>query len=134
VSTANNRARFSVDSTGTIFDSIGTAPNAVVLGRHPAYLNEAQRSGARTFDVGDAWSQMAARTDRFGGMGDGSEVWIRNQRFLDKNIVAGAEFRLASDPFDEFNKGSFFMREIAYLRSKGYRLTEDGTQMMRKSP
>lgn len=62
---------------------------------------------------------MAARADRFGGIGEGSEIWIRNTRFLDDAMARGSEIRLASDPFAPENAGSFFLREIDYLQKFG---------------
>jgi RHS repeat-associated protein len=103
-----------------IVDTVGTH-NAVSLGRFPAYIDDAAASGSRTFNVGDAWEQMAARTDSFGGTGPTSEVWIRNRRFLDDAVARGSTIRLASDPFDPANAGSFFLREVEYLAGEhGY--------------
>jgi RHS repeat-associated protein len=137
-------ARFVVDSAGTatdrlgarfVVDSAGTATdtgsrNAISLGRYPAYLKDAQATGSRTFNVGDAWEGMAARADRFGGTEDGSEIWIRNSRFLEDGIRRGSTFRLASDPLDPANAGSFFLREVGYLKSRGYVVNADHTEMI----
>lgn len=81
------------------------------LGRYPTYLDYGSITGARTFNVGDYWGEMAARTDSFGGTGPGSEVWIRNMRFLDR----GYDPVLTANPADPANSGSFFMRELKYL-------------------
>ena len=85
--------------------------------------------GSRTFNVGDAWEGMAARADRFGGVGPGSEVSIGNMRFLDKAMADGSEMRLSSDPLDPANAGSAFLDEIQYLQKNGYAL--DGNRMAR---
>jgi RHS repeat-associated protein len=119
VATDRAGARFVVGEDGTVTDTVGGS-NAVSLGRYPDYLLNAQRTGSNTFNVGDAWEGMVARTDRFGGDGPGSEIWIRNSRFLDQAIARGSLFRLASNPLDPANAESFFMREIRYLQSKGY--------------
>lgn len=80
-------ARFVAGSDGVVTDFVGTAPTAISIGRSPAYVDDAAATGARAFNVGDDWAAMAARKDRFGGVGPGSEVWIRNTRFLDQAIA-----------------------------------------------
>ena len=112
-------ARFVAGSDGVVADLVGGAPNAISIGRFPAYVNDAAASGARAFNVGDDWASMVARKDRFGGIGEGSEIWIRNTRFLDQAVARGGQIRLASDPFDLLNEGSFFLREVEYLRGLG---------------
>jgi RHS repeat-associated protein len=119
VTTDRAGARFVVGGDGAVTDTVGGS-NAISLGRYPDYVRNAQRTGSNTFDVGDAWEGMAARTDRFGGDGPDSEIWIRNSRFLDQGIARGSLFRLASNPLDPANEGSFFTREIAHLQSRGY--------------
>ena len=117
-------ARFVAGSDAAIADTVGSH-NSISLGRYPAYLEDAAASGSRTFNIGDAWSEMAARVDKFGGTGAGSELWIRNTRFLDEAIARGSEIRLASDPFAAENAGSFFLREVDYLKKFGYRVVGD---------
>jgi hypothetical protein len=127
--TEASRTRFIAGSDGVVTDLKGSS-DAITLGRGPAYIHDAQRSGARAFHMPDeVWNAMTQRTDRFGGYGENSEVWIRNERFLDEAVARGREIRLASDPYDPANAGSFFEREIAYLRSKGYRPV--GNRMVR---
>jgi hypothetical protein len=88
--------------------------------RFPAYVDDAAASGARAFNIPEQdWAEMVARKDIFGGTGGGSEVWIRNTRFLDRALARGSEARFASDPFDPLNAGSFFERELQYLRARG---------------
>jgi RHS repeat-associated protein len=122
-------ARFTVGTDGAVVDHVGTR-NAISIGRFPDYLHDAQATGSRTFDLGDAWKDMAARTDRFGGTGENSEVWIRNRQFLDKAVAQGSEIRLASDPYDLANANSFFLREVRHLESRGYSISPDGTRML----
>ena len=112
-------ARFTVDGSGTAVDRIGNH-DAITLGRFPEYRWDAQAHGTRTFDIGDSWAPMTARTDRFGGTGMDSEVWYRNRAFLDDAADRGSEVRLASDPYDPRHAGSFFEREVAHLESRGY--------------
>ena len=73
---------------------------------------------------------MAARKDKFGGIGDNSEVWIRNRQFLDQGIRKGSTFRLASDPLDPLNNPSFFLREVEYLQSQGFSISPDRALML----
>ena len=106
-------SRFVAGADGVV-DTVG-AHNSISLGRYPAYVQDASASGSRAFNVGDAWEGMAARTDRFGGTDKGSEIWIRNSGFLDDAVARSSTIRLASEPFDPRNAGSFFLREVEYL-------------------
>jgi hypothetical protein len=122
-------ARFISGSNGTVTDALGgNVPDAIALGRYPGYITAAALDGSRTFNLGDAWEQMAARTDRFGGAGMGSEVSIRNMRFLDDAISRGSEIRLSSDPLHPANAGSAFLGEIDHLQKAGYTL--QGNRML----
>ena len=118
-------ARFIAGADGITDTLAGGSPNAVTLGRYPAYVEASQADGSRIFNLGDAWEDMAARTDRFGGTGPGSEVSIRNMKFLDDAISRGDEIRLASDPTDPANAGSAFMDEIHHLQKEGYHIQGD---------
>jgi RHS repeat-associated protein len=120
---AATTARFIAGVDG-ISDSVGTH-NSISLGRYPAYIEDAQMSGSRVFNIGDEWASMAARTDRFGGTGSGSEIWIRNSRFLDDAVARHSVIRLASDPFAPENAGSFFLREVDHLASQGFVVSGD---------
>lgn len=120
ITTDTTTTRYVVDSTGTITDRLaGQTPNAVSLGRYPTYLRYASITGARTFNVGDAWEEMAARDDSFGGTGPGSEIWIRNTRFLDQAVASGSDIIPTANPADPANEGSFFLRELDYLYGTG---------------
>lgn len=104
------------DSGGTITDRLGgQVPNAVSLGRYPTYVDYASITGARAFNVGDAWEEMSARGDRFGGTGPGSEIWIRNAQFLDQALARSSDIIPTANPVDPANEGSFFLRELDYL-------------------
>jgi integrase len=96
----------------------GQTPNAISIGRYPTYLDYGAITGARTFNVGEAWEAMAARDDSFGGVGDGSEIWIRNQQFLDQAQASASEIIATANPADLANEGSFFLRELTYLYGK----------------
>jgi hypothetical protein len=116
---AASGARFVAGPNG-VTDLVPNARDAISIGRFAdGYLDDAAASGARAFNLGDNWGAMAARTDRFGGLGPNSEIWIRNQRFLDDAIGRGSFIRVVSDPFASKNAGSFFVREFNYLMGRG---------------
>jgi hypothetical protein len=100
-------ARFVAGSNG-IVDSLSSVPNAVALGRFPAYVDLAAATGARAFNLGRGWETMSE-----------AEVWFRNRAFLDDAIAQGSEFLLASSPTAAENIGSDFFRELVYLAQKG---------------
>lgn len=111
-------ARF-VPSREGVADLLGGAPDAVVLGHFPAYLEFAARTGARTFSMSDeAWNAMSAR-----------EQWVRNTRFLDRAIERGSKIRLAT-PIEIARPGSFYERELQYLFKRGYSPNADGTMLI----
>jgi hypothetical protein len=90
-----------------------------VLGRYPAYVEKAAELNARRFDVPtEVWKKMPL-----------AKQWVANQKFLDRMIARGDEVILAS-PVKAAEPGTFFARELAYLRSKGFTLSSDGTRML----
>jgi len=89
-----------------------TMSNEMPLGRFPTYLDYGAITGARTFNVGDYWDEMAARGDKFGGEEDNSEVC--NLRFLDRGYTPV----LTSNPDDLVNRRPFFMKETKYLNGE----------------
>jgi hypothetical protein len=60
-----------------------------------------------------------------------AEQWAANKAFLDREIANGSAFRLAS-PTSAATKGTPYAKELAYLRSQGYRLTKDGLFMIKR--
>ncbi|MBN1612369.1 MAG: hypothetical protein JW940_37405, partial [Polyangiaceae bacterium] len=103
---------------------IGKAAEAVargttVLGHHPEYLERAAELGARRFNIPTrVWNKMSA-----------AEQWAANQRFLDRLIARGDRVVL-STPAAEARAGSFFARELQYLKSHGYTLNPQGTMLL----
>jgi RHS repeat-associated protein len=94
----------------------------VVLGRFPAYTNLAEKIGARVFKVPmEAWNKMTP-----------AQQWGANKTFLDRAIARGAAFRLAS-PASEARAGTFFAKELEYLKGKGYELSNDGMALAKKT-
>ncbi|MCP3883037.1 MAG: hypothetical protein GY701_32255, partial [Sulfitobacter sp.] len=112
-------ARFVAGSDGVVVDVLGGSPNAVVLGKYPAYVNQGAATGARTFSMSDdAWNALSP-----------AEQWVRNQQFLDDAISRGSEIHLATD-LTPSNLTGFFAREIEYLSKQGYVPNASGTQMV----
>ena len=59
------------------------------------------------------------------------EKWKANKKFLDRAIKRGDEIIL-SNPVKDVNKeAGFFHKELNYLIEKGYRLSDDGSKMIR---
>jgi len=92
-----------------------------VLGKFPDYLKLADELGAKRFNIpSDVWSKM-----------NKAEQWEANQKFLDRMIARGDEIIL-SNPVKNINDVSgAFRNELDYLTGKGFRLSEDGTRMIK---
>jgi hypothetical protein len=60
-----------------------------------------------------------------------AERWTANKKYLDRMIQRGDNVVLAT-PVTEVRAGSYYERELEYLRSKGFVLSADGTRMIRK--
>lgn len=112
-------ARFAAGSDGVVTDLVGGSPNAVALGKYPAYVNEGAATGARTFSMSDeAWNAMTP-----------AQQWTRNQQFLDQAISRGSEIRLATPPTAS-NLTGWYAREIEYLTKQGFTISSDGARMI----
>jgi hypothetical protein len=86
-----------------------------VLGHYPAYVEKAAELGARRFNVPtDIWNKMSP-----------AQQWAANQKFLDRMIARGDQVILATQA-NAARAGSFFARELQYLKSQGYQLADDG--------
>ncbi len=119
MNTSSMGGEFVEDSTRMIEAPLAEN-NIIVLGHRPVYYERAAQLGARRFRMtDDTWNRL---TD--------AERWALNQQFLDEAIARESEIVLAT-PLDEMRRGSFFEREINYLRGKGFRLSDDGTRMVR---
>ncbi len=89
--------------------------NITVLGHNPAYMELAEQLGARKFHMPDhIWQKMTE-----------AEIWAANKKFLDRTIKRGDRIRLATH-YDEVRKGSYLEKELEYLTSKGYKVSDDG--------
>jgi hypothetical protein len=101
--------------------AIEESGNAILLGpTADGYVNLGGIIGARTFTVPDAvWAEMTP-----------TQQWAANQAFLDGAVNDGATIALGSNPVDAV-EGSYFWKEINYLKGKGYTISADGSQMVR---
>ncbi len=101
----------------------GAAPdNIVVLGRTGNYEVLAERIGARHLAIPRAvWDGMTR-----------DERWIANQEFLDNAIVKGHRIVLSDNPLRSppIPVGSFFWKELEYLKGLGWTISPDGTRMV----
>ena len=55
--------------------------------------------------------------------GNKEEMWRINKQFLDNQIAKGKTIRLSHDP--KIEDGSYFNREIDYLKSKEYIIDDE---------
>lgn len=113
-------ARFAAGADGTITDALGGAvANAASIGHYPAYVTLAEQTGARVFSISDdAWNAMSS-----------AEQTVRNDRFLERGIAAGMEFRLAT-PLSQMRPQSAYENEIAYLLKRGYVFNRTGDALI----
>ena len=89
-----------------------------VLGSYPEYVKLSDDLNARRFEIPlDVWEKM---TD--------AERWAANQKFLDRTINKGDVVTLSNDA-RKAKAGSYFEKEIEYLKSKGYSVSEDGFRL-----
>ena len=54
------------------------------------------------------------------------EMWKVNEKFLDIEIASGRDIYLSHDPAKFSGDGSFFAKEIEYLRQHGYKFVKEG--------
>jgi hypothetical protein len=119
LATESAGTRFVAGSDGVVTDLVGGSPNSVVLGKYPAYVNQAAATGSRAFSISDeAWNAMTE-----------AEQWVRNQQFLDQAITRGSDIQLATAPTAK-NLTGFYAKEINYLTKQGYTMSSDGTRMI----
>lgn len=92
-----------------------------VLGKFPDYLNLADDLGARRFNIPqDVWARMTK-----------AEQWTANRKFLDRMIRRGDDIIL-SNPVKNVNEVTgAFRQELDYLIQQGFRLSDDGTRLLR---
>ena len=94
-----------------------------VLGSYPEYVKLSDDLNARRFEIPlDAWNKMSE-----------AEKWAANKKFLDRTINKGDAIILSNDAH-KAKPGSYFSREIDYLKSKGYTLSDDGLSFTPPAP
>lgn len=94
----------------------------IVLGHYPDYIDMADTISAKRFNIPQKiWNRMSD-----------AEKWSSNKKFLDRAIKRGNEIIL-SNPVKNINKAKgYFRKELDYLIEKGYRLSDDGSRMVRQ--
>lgn len=116
----------SIDSLHTYYVVAGATPVLVhntcgirSLGHYPDYVDLARATGAKYFSVPDPiWNRM-----------NPVEQWTANQKFLDRGILGGDTFLLAT-PISGMRAGSWYEREINYLLSRGYTFNGSGDSLV----
>jgi RHS repeat-associated protein len=98
-----------------------TKAGQTVLGKFPDYLKLADQLNAKKFNIpASVWNKMSK-----------AEQWGANQKFLDRAVARGDKFILSNPVKDINNVSGAFRQELDYLSSKGYKLSENGTQMIK---
>lgn len=97
--------------------------DAVVLGKFEdgkstSYDKIAQEYDAQYYNL-DEWDELAKTYSR-------DEMWKVNEKFLDIEIASGRDIYLSHDPAKFSGDGSFFAKEIEYLRQHGYKFVKEG--------
>ena len=96
------------------------ASNKTVLGSYPDYVKLSDELGARRFDVPtEIWKNKMNAAQR----------WDANRKLLDRMISKGDKVIL-SNPASSAKPDTSFFREIEYLKSQGYRVSNDGLRML----
>ena len=92
-----------------------------VLGKFPDYVNLADDLAAKRFSIPTKiWNKMSP-----------AEQWAANRKFLDRMIARGDEIIL-SNPVKKVSEATgWFGKELNYLLEQGFRLSADGTRMIR---
>ena len=89
-----------------------------VIGNNPDYQKAAASQGTQYFEVPmEQWSKLTP-----------GQQWEANQKFLDRGVASGAEFRLAT-PIDFANPSSVYLREVNYLLGNGYTFNDAGDSL-----
>ena len=110
-----------INNGGQCLVSEASKSGKTVLGKYPDYINLADDIGAKRFNVPtDVWNKMSK-----------AEQWTANKKFLDRMISRGDDIIL-SNPVNDINKVSgAFRQELDYLVEQGFRLSNDGTRVLR---
>jgi hypothetical protein len=99
----------------------GAGAGKTVLGKFPDYVNLADDLAARRFSIPTKiWNKMTP-----------AEQWAANRKFLDRMISRGDEIILSNPVKNVSEATGWFGRELNYLVEQGFRLSADGTRMIR---
>lgn len=85
-------------------------------GKSTSYDKIAQEYDAQYYNL-DEWDELAKTYSR-------DEMWKVNEKFLDIEIASGRDIYLSHDPAKFSGDGSFFAKEIEYLRQHGYKFVK----------
>jgi hypothetical protein len=92
-----------------------------VLGKYPAYVELSDARNARRFQIPDeAWNRMTP-----------DEQWAANQKFLDRTIARGDDIVLATPIGPDALPTGYYAKEIDYMLSQGYKVSPDGTRLIK---
>lgn len=101
--------------------SVQPAKGMSVLGKYPDYIQLADKLGAKRFSIPpDVWNKMSK-----------AEQWAANQKFLDRMIARGDDIILSNPVKNIDDVSGAFRQELDYLMDQGFRLSRDGTRMVR---
>lgn len=91
-----------------------------VLGHYPEYIKLADEVRAKRFSIPtDIWNNMSEEAR-----------WAANKAFLDELILRKDKILLAT-PLTQVRSGSYFEKELKYLFSKDYKLSDDGIWLIK---
>ncbi|MCX6207171.1 MAG: DUF6443 domain-containing protein [Bacteroidetes bacterium] len=109
---------------GISYETEGVAAvkaGTTILGKFPKYVELAEEIGARYFNVpSNIWAKMTP-----------SEQWAANVKFLDRMIARGDKIVLATPVKSIKEVSGAYRQELDYLVSKGYKLSSDGTRLVK---
>lgn len=92
-----------------------------VIGKHPRYLQMAEKLGARRLKIPDEiWNKMTE-----------AERWSANKKFLNRAIRRGDDIILSDSVKNVGETAGYFRKELDYLIEQGFEFTNDGTRMVR---
>ena len=107
------------------FNAIKGKKNAeyVVLGKYDnggptSYVEVAKDMDAQYFQL-DNWNELAEKYSD-------DEIWKINEKFLDIQMSSGREIYLSHDPKKSLGDGTFYAKELQYLKENGYRIVDEG--------
>lgn len=89
------------------------------MGHFPEYMDLAKQMGSTRFNIPDhIWRSMSP-----------DEIWAANQKFLER-LARRGDTVVLSTPLDLVREGSYFARELDFLRSLGYKIDPTRTLLL----